>query len=206
MSKKVAIINYGVGNHFSVQKKLAFLGYDVTTTNDPVEIKNCDKIILPGVGHFGKAMENLNNLDLVTVLNEEVLEKRKPILGICLGMQLMAAEGEEGQSKGLNWFDAKVERFEIENTLTHKVPHTGWNQIKICKDSVLNKTLTAESEFYFVHSYHFNCKQDSDVLYRTEYESSFVSAVEKNNIYGVQFHPEKSHDTGLQLIKNFIEL
>ncbi len=206
MSKKVAIIDYGLGNHFSVQKKMNRLGYDVFTTNEIDIIQQSDKIILPGVGHFGKAMENLHQLNLIETLNEEVLEKNKPILGICLGMQLMASHSEEGNTEGLNWFDATVEKFKISDQLKYKVPHTGWNQVNIAKKSNLLHNINNLSEFYFVHAYHFNCKDETDVLCRTDYESNFVSAVEHNNIFGVQFHPEKSHNVGMQLLKNFVEL
>lgn len=206
MSNKVVIINYGVGNHFSVQKKLNRMGVDVVTTNNEIDIQQADKIILPGVGHFNKAMENLQQLNLINLLNEEVLQKKKPILGICLGMQLMASSSEEGNTKGLNWIDATVEKFNITDQLKYKIPHTGWNQIKALKSSKLLKGITDFSEFYFVHSYHFKCNNMSDALCNTNYESDFISAVEYDNIFGVQFHPEKSHDTGKQLLKNFIEL
>lgn len=206
MSKNIVIIDYGAGNHFSVHKKLNRLGYDVTTSNDANIIKSADKIVMPGVGHFSKAMENLKQLNLISVLNEEVLEKKKPILGICLGMQLMASFSEEGNTEGLNWFDAKVQKFKIDDQLRHKVPHTGWNQIELNKESKLLKDISNKSEFYFVHSFFFNCKDKSDILCSTNYESKFVSAIEKHNIYGTQFHPEKSHDIGMQLLKNFIEL
>ncbi|PCJ01407.1 MAG: imidazole glycerol phosphate synthase subunit HisH [Flavobacteriales bacterium] len=206
MSKKVAIIDYGLGNHFSVQKKVARLGYDVITTHNPQRIKEADKLILPGVGHFGKAMETLQELNLINILNEEVIQKKKPILGICLGMQLMASHSEEGNIEGLNWFDATVERFQVTDKLKYKVPHTGWNQIDISKKNELLENIENHSEFYFVHAYHFNCKDKSDALCKTSYELDFTSAIERNNIFGVQFHPEKSHDVGLQLLKNFIEL
>ena len=207
MSNKVAIINYGLGNHFSVQKKMNRVGVDVVTTSNAIDIQQADKIILPGVGHFGRAMENLHQLDIIKVLNEEVLEKKKPILGICLGMQLFASVSEEGDTKGLGWIEATVEKFNVNNHLKYKVPHTGWNQIEIAKESSrLLKNIDALTEFYFVHSYHFNCKEQEDVLCSTNYEFEFVSAVERNNIYGTQFHPEKSHGAGVQLLKNFIEL
>lgn len=195
-----------MGNHFSVQKKMNRLGYDSIITNDVELIKSSEKIILPGVGHFGKAMENLHQLNLIDLLNEEVLQKKKPILGICLGMQLMASSSEEGQTKGLNWIDASVEEFKITNQLKYKIPHTGWNQIKFLKNSKLLEGIADYSEFYFVHSYHFKCNRKSDALCSTDYESDFTSALEYENIFGVQFHPEKSHDTGMQLLKNFIEL
>jgi len=206
MAKKIAIIDYGLGNHFSVQKKLSRMGYDVVTTSDTLAIQQADKIILPGVGHFGKAMENLNELGVIQVLNEEVLEKKKPILGICLGMQLMASFSEEGDTKGLGWINATVEKLKVNDCLKYKIPHTGWNQIEVAKSSDLLNNIEDRSEFYFVHSYHFNCNEKEDVLCYTEYEARFVSAVERGNIYGTQFHPEKSHDTGVQLLKNFVEL
>ncbi len=206
MTKKIAIIDYGMGNHFSVQKKMKLLDYEVITTHKLSEIEAADKIILPGVGHFGKAMEHLKELNLISILNKEVLVKKKPILGICLGMQLMATKSEEGNSEGLNWIDATVEKFKIEDQLKYKVPHTGWNQIEIAKQSQLLKGIENLSEFYFVHAYHFNCNNQEDILCTTDYEFKFSSAVERDNIYGVQFHPEKSHDTGLQLLKNFVEL
>ena len=147
-----------------------------------------------------------HQLNLIDILNEQVLVKKKPILGICLGMQLMASYSKEGNTKGLNWIDAVVEEFNISDQLKYKIPHTGWNQIKALKNSKLLDRVSDLSEFYFVHSYHFNCNDKADTLCSTDYESEFIPAVEHNNIFGVQFHPEKSHDTGMQLLKNFIEL
>lgn len=206
MAEKVAIIDYGSGNHFSVQKKLSLLGFDAVATADAAIIADASKIILPGVGHFGNAMKNLQDLQLVDILNEEVITKKKPILGICLGMQLMAKSSDEGSATGLGWIDAKVVHFKIENQLKFKVPHTGWNQMKAEKKSAILNDLPENPEFYFVHAFHFQCNDEADILGTTNYESRFVSAIEKGNIYGMQFHPEKSHDVGLQLIKNFVEL
>ena len=206
MSEKIVVIDYGMGNHFSVQKKMNRLGYDALITNDVELIKDSEKIILPGVGHFGRAMENLHQLNLIDILNEEVLQKKKPILGICLGMQLMASSSGEGNTKGLNWIDATVDKFNVTDQLKYKIPHTGWNQIKTLKNSKLLNGIVDSSEFYFVHSYHFKCNDTVDALCSTDYESAFISAVEHDNIFGVQFHPEKSHDIGMQLLKNFIEL
>lgn len=206
MSKNIVIIDYGMGNHYSVQKKMNRLGYEAIITNDAEEIKHSEKIILPGVGHFGKAMENLQQYNLVDILNKEVLIKKKPILGICLGMQLMASSSEEGNTKGLNWIDATVKKFNVTDQLKYKIPHTGWNQIKALKNSSLLNGIVDSSEFYFVHSYYFACNNKTDALCSTDYESKFISAVEQNNIFGVQFHPEKSHDIGIHLLKNFIEL
>jgi len=195
-----------MGNLNSVKRKLALLGIDALISNNPSDISIADKLILPGVGHFQKAVENIKQLQLWKPLNYAVLEKRKPILGICLGMQLMAAHSEEGDIDGLGWFDAEVIKFRVKDFLTHKVPHTGWNQITKVKESLLMKNIPDLSEFYFVHSFHYKCNNLADILNETEYEYKFTSAVEKDNIFGVQYHPEKSHDIGEKLLENFINL
>lgn len=206
MKEKVVIVDYGMGNLNSVKRKLKRIQVDALITSSFDDIINADKIILPGVGHFQMAMENLTRLDLIDVLNEVVLIKGKPILGICLGMQLLANHSEEGDVNGLGWIDADVVKFKVSNTQTYKIPHTGWNQIEISKESKLMNKIPPLSEFYFVHSYHFKSNNNQDILNKTEYDYKFVSAVEKNNIFGVQYHPEKSHDVGEQLLKNFCEL
>jgi len=206
MTQQITIINYGMGNLNSVKRKLARIGINAFISNLPADILKADKLILPGVGHFQKAVENLRQLQLWDALNEAVLVQRKPILGICLGMQLMAAKSEEGNATGFGWFDAEVIKFRVKDTLKHKVPHTGWNQINKAKESRLMKDIPELSEFYFVHSYHFKCNNPGDILNETEYEYEFTSAVEKGNIFGVQYHPEKSHDIGEQLLRNFIGL
>lgn len=206
MSTKIIIIDYGMGNLHSVKKKLKRLKANVVVSSDPREILLADKLILPGVGHFAKAMENLKDFNLISVLNESVLIQKKPILGICLGMQLMANRSEEGNVEGLGWIDANVVRFTIKNKLKYKIPHTGWNQIIKIKESSLTKDIPDLSEFYFVHAYHFISTNKFDILNETEYEYSFTSAIEKENIFGVQYHPEKSHDIGEILFNNFIKL
>lgn len=206
MGGKIVIVDYGMGNLFSVKRKLLRLKSNAIVSSSPSEISFADKIILPGVGHFKKAMDNLEALNLRECIDENVLVKKKPILGICLGMQLMAKSSEEGNVTGLGWFDANVIRFNVRDSLKNKIPHMGWNQISIVKESLLMKDIPNNSEFYFVHSFHFESKNKQDVLNVTDYEYSFVSAVEKENIFGVQYHPEKSHDVGSQLLKNFIDL
>lgn len=206
MSLKVAIVNYGMGNLNSVKKAMDKLKVNSFISSDRKEISASDKIILPGVGHFGKAMANLKELNLLDILNEAVSIKRKPILGICLGMQLLAERSEEGDSKGLGWINAKVIRFNVSDKLKFKIPHMGWNQISVKKDSRLMKNISEMSEFYFVHSYYMNVKNQGEVLNETTLDHNFTSAVEKENIFGVQYHPEKSHDVGMRLLKNFIEL
>ena len=214
----LVIVDYKMGNHHSVKKKLDGLKVESLISSDPEIILNATKLILPGVGHFGKAMENLRELNLIDALNEAVLVKKTPILGICLGMQLMAKSSEEGTEnrelraesrdlfslKGLGWFDAEVVKFTFENTLRFKVPHTGWNTISIEKESPIMKDIPKNSEFYFVHSYYMKANNPSDILNYTECGNRFVSAISKDNIFGCQYHPEKSHDVGLQLIRNFV--
>ena len=205
MIQNIAIVDYGMGNIHSISKKLKSQNTKVIITNNSDVIKSANKIILPGVGHFRKAMEKLNQLNLITTLNEEVLIKAKPILGICLGMQLMTKKSEEGNVNGLGWFDAEVVKFDIKEPYKNKVPHIGWNQISVNKKSNLMTNISDNDEFYFVHSYHVLSNTD-EVLNTTNYDYNFVSALEKKNIYGVQYHPEKSHDIGQTLLQNFINL
>ena len=206
MAQKIAIVDYGMGNVNSVKRKLQRINIEVIITSDPGVVVRTDKLILPGVGHFGKAMENLSRLDLLESLSEAVVVLKKPILGICLGMQLMAHYSEEGDVAGLGWFDAQVIKFKVSNPRRFKIPHFGWNQIDIAKQSRLMKEIPNGSEFYFAHSYHFISNGNADILSETEYDYKFISAVEKENIFGVQFHPEKSHDVGTKLLKNFMEV
>lgn len=206
MSSKLVIVDYGMGNLNSVKRAMDRMKVDSIISSNPGDIVSSDKIILPGVGHFQRAMLNLKELNLLDVLNESVLIEKKPILGICLGMQLMAKKSEEGNAEGLGWFDAETVKFDVTDKLKHKIPQMGWNQIHIKKDSLLMRNIPELSEFYFVHSYHVKTDNESDVLNETQYEYTFPSAIEKENIFGVQYHPEKSHDAGTQLLKNFIQL
>lgn len=202
----LVIIDYGMGNLHSVVKRVRRLGADWTIASEPDAILKADKLILPGVGHFGKAMENLATLNLIPALNEAVLSQKTPILGICLGMQLMTRRSEEGHRDGLGWFDAEVLRFDVKNSLQFKVPHIGWNQIRKKKDSLLDVGVEDGAEFYFVHSYFVKCSDQTDALHETTYEETFTSAIQKDNLYGVQYHPEKSHDVGFKLLENFVKL
>jgi glutamine amidotransferase len=193
-----------MGNLLSVKKKLDRLNLNTKISSSPEAILASDKIILPGVGHFQKAMNNLHSLGLFDALNETVLNKKTPIFGICLGMQLMAKHSEEGDTMGLGWIDADVVKFNIKNTLIYKIPHTGWNQTANKKQSKLMVDIPDNSEFYFVHAYHMKLNNTVDALHETEYEYPFVSAIEKENILGVQYHPEKSHHIGELMLKNFV--
>ena len=202
----ITIVDYGMGNLFSVKKKLDKLKAKVIISSDPEVVRNAEKLILPGVGHFGKAMENLRQANLIEALNDAVLKNKTPILGICLGMQLMATFSEEGNVEGLGWFDAQVLKFQVSDTLRFKVPHVGWNQINSSKSSKLMTGIGPEAEFYFVHSYYMKVNNASDELNSANYELPFTAAIEKGNIFGVQYHPEKSHDVGEILLRNFVEL
>ena len=205
MVKEALIVDYGMGNLFSIRKVVERLGFSCAISREPDAIRQAGKLILPGVGHFGKAMQNLESAGLIEPLQEAVLAKKTPVLGICLGMQLMAAFSEEGNARGLGWFDAQVVRFRIRNKELYKVPHMGWNTLSHEKpSSPLLKGIGPEDEFYFVHSYHVETKIPSDILSMTPYEYQFVSAIEKENIFGVQFHPEKSHGAGERMLNNFL--
>lgn len=206
MSQKIVIVDYSMGNLNSVQKKFIQLNANVVISSDPSVIVLADKLILPGVGHFEKAVEIMHQKGLWDVLNKSVLIDKKPILGICLGMQLMTKFSEEGNVNGFGWIDATVVRFHVQDTLKFKIPHMGWNQIEIKKESSLMKGLTDQSEFYFVHSYHVKTDDKTIVLNETNYETNFVSAFEKEHVFGVQYHPEKSHDSGKILLNNFLEI
>lgn len=206
MTSKILILDYGMGNLHTIKRRLDDINAGSVVSNRKEDIKSADKIILPGVGHFGKAMENLIKLNLIEELNEFASIRKKPILGICLGMQLMTLRSEEGNSEGLGWFDAEVKRFQIGDPIHYKVPHTGWNQVYCEKRSALFSEIPQNSEFYFVHAFKCISNEESDVLGTTNYESKFVSALEKDNLYGVQFHPEKSHDMGSRMLLNFINL
>lgn len=205
-SARVVIVEYGTGNSNSIKRTLDLIGSPSLISSQIEDLIHADKIILPGVGHFGTAMASLKKLGLLDALNEAVLIKRKPVLGICLGMELMAMTSEEDAMPGLQWLDAEAVRFKISMSARHKIPHMGWNHIQIRKASQLMKGVEDLSEFYFAHSYHLDIKDQSDLLNETEYGISFASAVERNNIFGVQYHPEKSHRLGVKVLKNFIEM
>jgi imidazole glycerol-phosphate synthase subunit HisH len=202
----IAIIDYGMGNLGSIKRKMDRIGENSIITSNEQEIKISDKIILPGVGHFGKAVSEIRNRGLWDLLSEQVLVEKKPILGICLGLQLMAKSSEEGNEEGFGWLDAKVIRFKVSDKIRYKIPHVGWNTISLLKDSPLFWKINLNSEFYFVHSYHIQCNNSTDILTETIYDYTFSSAIQKENIIGVQFHPEKSHDAGEMLLRNFVNL
>ncbi len=202
----IVILNYQMGNIHSVYKKMSHLDCRLKVSESPSDLKGADKIILPGVGHFSKAMAQLKQLEYLDILNEKVLVKQTPILGICLGMQVMCRKSEEGNTDGLGWFDADITKFKMTDKLRYKVPHTGWNDVRMVKKHPIIENISEEASFYFVHSYHISNSQTSDILGVTNYENDFVSAIAKEHIVGMQFHPEKSHSVGQQVFENFINL
>jgi len=200
----IVIIDYGMGNLESIKNMLKRVGSDSVISHDILDIEKADKLILPGVGAFDNAMKNINDIGLLSVINKKVIKDKTPILGICLGMQLMTKSSEEGKMQGLGWINAKTVKFKFNQDSQLKIPHMGWNTLKIEKQSkIFGDMYNQENKFYFVHSYHVICNDKEDVLTTTSYGYDFTSSIEKNNIIGVQFHPEKSHKFGMQLLKNF---
>lgn len=199
----IAIIDYGLGNLTSVKNALDVLRIDSEVTNDAQKIKAADKIILPGVGAFGFGMENLKKLGLIEVLNQEVIEKKKPFLGICLGMQLICKKSyEEGEFEGLGWIDAEVVRFAIESQKL-LIPHVGWNEVVCNLDCPILTGGAEKQTFYFVHSYYPNVKDKNLVKGWCDYGIKFPAILQRENIYAAQFHPEKSQTEGLEILRKF---
>jgi glutamine amidotransferase len=195
-----------MGNLHSVKKVLDKLQVRNSITNNPKEIQRAERIILPGVGHFGMAMQHLKNLDILPVLNEAAFEKKIPILGICLGMQLMTEGSDEGGENGLGWFSCRTEKMNVKNHLNFKIPHIGWNTLNHAENNTILENVPNKSEVYFVHSYGVINAPEEEILTTTDYEFTFISSLRKSNLVGMQFHPEKSHNIGSQLINNFIHL
>ncbi|MFC1508428.1 imidazole glycerol phosphate synthase subunit HisH [Candidatus Omnitrophota bacterium] len=203
----IVIINYGLGNNGSILNMLRKVGCrEAVISSKPEDILSATKLILPGVGHFDKGISNLADRGLIEPLKERVLEGKAPLLGICLGMQMLAKRSEEGAEKGLGLIKGDVRRFSFTDGQTLKIPHMGWNHVKFAKESPIAMGLEDDARFYFVHSYHLAFENEDDILTLTEYGYEFVSAVAHDNILGVQFHPEKSHKFGMKLLKNFVEL
>jgi len=201
---EIVIVDYSCGNIDSVNSAVNYHGFKATITRDPKIINDADKIILPGQGSFKIGVNNLKKYGIFDLLRSKALKDNTPILGICLGMQILATVGfENGQEDGLNLISGSVEKMKEKKL---KLPHIGWNEVKISKKNSILKDIEDQTDFYFVHSYRFICEDNNDILTTTKYEDTFISSVCKNNIFGVQFHPEKSLVAGLQLIKNFIHI
>jgi glutamine amidotransferase len=201
----IVIIDYGVGNIHSVYNAIDFLDYrKIKISDDPKVIEKADVIILPGVGAFDEAIKNLKTRNLQDILNQEVLIKKKPILGICVGMQMLATLSEEnGTHEGLNWIEGNVKKLQLPKKFS--VPHVGWNNLIIQNEKLFENNIGKEIHFYFDHSYYFECDEQYVAAY-CDYGINVTAAVQKENIFGVQFHPEKSQVNGLKLFRNFFNL
>jgi glutamine amidotransferase len=206
----VTIVDYNSGNISSVInsfKEVAKDKVNIEVTSDLNKIKSSDKVVLPGQGSFKSCIDALNRLNgLVDTLNEVVINNKKPLLGICVGLQMFADTGyEETETKGLGWISGKVSKIDNQNR-KYKLPHIGWNQINIVKDSKIFEDIENNAHMYFVHSYEFIPEDKNVISATTDYSSNIVCSIEKENIFGTQFHPEKSHKFGLKIIENFLNL
>lgn len=203
----IGIISYGLGNIKAIQNVYQKLSHPVKIIESIDDLSGVNKLILPGVGAFDYAMEKFNNSGLKGKIVKLVLEDKVPILGICVGAQMLCSSSDEGRLPGLNWIDASVKKFQKKNEkLKLQLPHMGWNNVKSVNKSKLFDGLHDDSRFYFLHSYYIECRKINQVIATSEYPNSFVCSVNNKNIYGVQFHPEKSHQFGINLLDNFYKL
>lgn len=200
----VTIIDYGMGNLGSIVNMIKKIGGDSILTSDKSAIEKAQKLILPGVGAFDNGMKHINELEITELLNKKVLTEKVPIIGICLGMQLLTKGSEEGILPGLGWVDAETIKFKSDSSI--RIPHMGWNTVKVMKPNPLINNDDPDTRFYFVHSYYVKCHQPEDILLTTNYGIEFTSGLQHGNIWGVQFHPEKSHKFGMRLLTNFLAI
>jgi len=203
----ITIIDYGLGNVQAFVNVYNRLDIPVNVANTSDDLVGTSKIILPGVGSFDRAMQQFNASGMRKLIEQLIFEDGIPILGVCVGMQMLANSSEEGKLPGLGWVDGKVKKFDVASMLqTQYLPHMGWNNVISEKEDELFRFMKKEKRFYFLHSYYFDCLQESNAIGVTDYGFQFTSAIKKNNIFGVQFHPEKSHHFGEQLLKNYSEI
>ena len=203
----IAILDFGVGNVGSIANMLKRAGASVVAATTPVELETATGIVLPGVGAFDAAMEKLSRSGLMPALRQAAVERQVPVLGVCLGMQLLGLRSEEGVLPGLGWIPAESRRFTPDAIGPGlRIPHMGWNTVRVEREHPLFRRLESENRFYFVHSYHMVCSDRADTMGETVYGHPFASAVAHGNICGVQFHPEKSHRFGMALLSNFAEM
>jgi glutamine amidotransferase len=202
----IVIVDYGIGNLASVLNMFKKIGVkDTLVSSDKEVIKNASKLLLPGVGAFDTGMSNLENSGLIPILNEKVLQQKTPVLGICLGMQLLTQKSEEGIKKGLGWIDGETLKFDLPPELKLKVPHMGWDYIKVNRKNPLIET-EGKNRFYFVHSYYVKCFNENQSVATCMFGNNFTCLVNKENIYGTQFHPEKSLKFGMKVLENFSKI
>lgn len=202
----IGIVDYGMGNLASIANMLRRAGFEARLCSDAAEVSLADKLILPGVGSFDSGMASITRLGLFSALNEMVLERSVPVLGICLGMQLMLEGSDEGQRRGLGWLRGRCAKFSFEGVHTDlRVPHMGWNEVEATRTDTLFADMADDAGYYFVHSYYAVCANESDVLGWTKHGLRFAAAVQRANIFGTQFHPEKSHQHGMRLLSRFAE-
>jgi imidazole glycerol-phosphate synthase subunit HisH len=199
----IVVIDTGCANIGSILSMFRKIGVKAISTSKHHEILNAEKLILPGVGHFDTGMKSINKLNIIDSLNQSVIVKKTPILGICLGMQMMCNKSDEGVEIGLGWVDANVKSFKNTIITEKKIPHMGWNNVSIIRSNPIIDINKDTQRFYFVHSYFVNCNDESNIISKTNYGIEFTSGFQKENIFGVQFHPEKSHRYGMNLLKNF---
>ena len=204
----ITIVDYGMGNLGSIKNMFKYIGVEATIESDVDKIKDASKILLPGVGSFDTAMKKINESDLKEVLNEKALKEQVPVLGICLGMQLLTNSSEEGSLAGLGWIDAKTMSFKNRIDKKYRIPHMGWNIVNKSNVSLLTNGFEEfdETRFYFVHSYFVKVENEKNSILKTSYGVEFDSAIQKDNIYGAQFHPEKSHKFGMKFFENFARI
>lgn len=205
----IVILDYGMGNSGSIQNMIKKLGGSAVISMDKELIKNASAIILPGVGSFDNGRRKLLSSDVFGVIKKRVIEHKIPFLGICLGMQLLFEKSEEGDMPGLGWIHGEVKKFNftyLDKNKHLKIPHMGWNKIKVAVSNEIINKLENMARFYFIHSYHVVCKYSENIIATTHYGYEFASIVKKENIFGMQFHPEKSHRYGLLLLSNFLNI
>lgn len=200
----IAVVDYGIGNVSSIMNMIKKIGASCIIANNIDQIQRADKLILPGVGAFDVGIQRLNKSGFTDIIKKFALEDHKPILGICLGMQMLGRKSEEGNEDGLGLIPFDNIRFSFDTSNKLKIPHMGWDMITTCNnEDRITQGLSQNQRYYFVHSYHAVCDNIDNVLMRCDYGYSFAAAVKKDNIYGVQFHPEKSHKFGMSLLENF---
>ena len=202
----IGIIDYGLGNINAISNIYNKLKIQNIIISTPKDFDKSEKFILPGVGAFDSAMTLLKKSNFILEIRRQIFEKNKKILGICVGMQIFAKNSSEGKNSGLKWINADVRKINSENQNNLRLPHMGWNSIKITNNDLLLSGLEEDEYFYFCHSYYFNCVNQKNILAETNYGHEFPCVIKNDNIYGIQFHPEKSHDSGLKILKNFAQL